>query len=80
MRKGELGVDKLNEVLQEYLNPPAEEKQEKQAVSCLFREGDKVMQIKNNYQMEWEVKNEGIYRGRGQRRLQRRYRTDHKDQ
>ena len=36
MRKGELGVDKLNEVLQEYLNPPAEEKQEKQAVSCLF--------------------------------------------
>lgn len=58
MRKGELGVDKLNEVLQEYLNPPAEEKQEKQAVSCLFREGDKVMQIKNNYQMEWEVKNE----------------------
>lgn len=54
-RKGILGVDKLNEVLQENLNPPDEHKAEVQSGDRIFREGDKVMQIKNNYQMEWEV-------------------------
>ncbi len=55
MRKGELGVERLNTVLQQYLNPPDEKKREKEAHGCVFREGDKVMQIKNNYQMTWEI-------------------------
>lgn len=55
MRKGLLGVERLNRILQEYLNPPAKDKKEKEYGDRLFREGDKVMQIKNNYQLEWEV-------------------------
>ena len=55
MRKGLLGVERLNKILQEYLNPPANGKKEKEIGDRLFREGDKVMQIKNNYQLEWEV-------------------------
>ena len=55
MRKGELGVERLNTVLQQFLNPPDDTKRQKEAHGCIFREGDKVMQIKNNYQMEWEV-------------------------
>ncbi len=58
MRKGELGVFKLNEVLQRYMNPPAPDKKEKEFREVIFREGDKVMQIKNNYQIEWENRNE----------------------
>lgn len=58
MRKGALGVEALNVVLQKYLNPPSEQKQEKEFSRGLLREGDKVMQIKNNYQMEWEAKNQ----------------------
>ncbi len=57
MRKGLLGVERLNNILQEYLNPPAPEKIEKEFGSIKYREGDKVMQIKNNYQMEWEIRN-----------------------
>ncbi len=57
MRKGTLGVEHLNEILQRYLNPPAADKTEKETLRGLFREGDKVMQIKNNYQIEWEAKN-----------------------
>lgn len=55
-RKGLLGVEKLNSVLQEYLNPKDSSKQEKESAGALFREGDKVMQIKNNYQLEWEMR------------------------
>lgn len=55
-RKGLLGVERLNTVLQEYLNPKDAGKQEKEGSSTLFREGDKVMQIKNNYQLEWETR------------------------
>lgn len=55
MRKGLLGVERLNKILQEYLNPPSKEKNEREHGDRLFREGDKVMQIKNNYQLEWEV-------------------------
>lgn len=55
MRKGKLGVEVLNGILQKYLNPPSTEKRECQAGDTLFREQDKVMQIKNNYQLEWEV-------------------------
>ena len=54
-RKGILGVDSLNQILQEHLNPPDGHKIEIQSGDRIFREGDKVMQIKNNYQMEWEV-------------------------
>lgn len=56
MRKGPLGVERLNEILQKYLNPPSPEKAEKETSGGIFREGDKVMQIKNNYQMEWEIR------------------------
>lgn len=56
MRKGLLGVERLNGILQYYLNPPEESKREKQHGDILFREGDKVMQTKNNYQLEWEVR------------------------
>jgi exodeoxyribonuclease V alpha subunit len=56
MRKGELGVERLNVVLQRYINPPSSEKQEKETVNGFFREGDKVMQIKNNYNLEWTMK------------------------
>ncbi len=56
MRKGELGVERLNHILQQFLNPPSDEKKEKEYHNCIFREGDKVMQIKNNYQLAWEIK------------------------
>ncbi len=55
MRKGKLGVETLNGILQRYLNPASEDKKEYVAGETLFRENDKVMQIKNNYQLEWEV-------------------------
>ncbi len=54
-RKGLLGVERLNGILQQYLNPPEDKKVEREINGRLFREGDKVMQIKNNYQLEWEV-------------------------
>ena len=61
MRKGLLGVERLNSILQQYLNPPDREKKEKEHGQGVFREGDKVMQIKNNYQLEWEIRgNYGI--------------------
>ena len=55
MRKGLLGVERLNTILQQYLNPPDAKKAEKEHGSRKFRVGDKVMQIKNNYQLEWEI-------------------------
>ncbi|MEE1314191.1 MAG: ATP-dependent RecD-like DNA helicase [Faecalimonas sp.] len=55
MRKGLLGVERLNEILQRYLNPPSEKKAEKEYGGRVFRVGDKVMQVKNNYQLEWEI-------------------------
>ena len=58
MRKGELGVERLNQVLQQALNPPSGDKKEKEYHQNIYREGDKVMQIKNNYQLAWEVKNQ----------------------
>ena len=72
MRKGALGVEALNKQLQEKFNPPAPNKQEKESGGTIFRVGDKVMQIKNNYQIEWEVRNrygipvdkgEGVFNG-----------------
>ncbi len=56
MRKGALGVETLNGLLQKYLNPPSDDKAEHESGSVIFRTGDKVMQIKNNYQLAWEVR------------------------
>lgn len=56
MRKGELGVEGLNKLMQQYINPESAFKKEKKWGYNLFREGDKVMQIKNDYQLEWKVR------------------------
>ncbi|EGG91177.1 RecD/TraA family helicase [Lachnospiraceae oral taxon 107 str. F0167] len=72
MRKGPLGVEVLNSFLQNKLNPTSKQKNEKEYDATVFREGDKVMQIKNNYQKEWYIYNEkhfpvdkglGVYNG-----------------
>ena len=55
MRKGSLGVQCLNQILQKYLNPESKEKEEHVYGDTIFRVGDKVMQIRNNYQLEWEI-------------------------
>lgn len=55
MRKGPLGVETLNNILQEHLNPPNVKKNEHIYGDKIFRVGDKVMQIKNNYELEWEI-------------------------
>ena len=55
MRKGPLGCETLNGILQEYLNPPDVRKREYHSGELIYREGDKVMQVKNNYQLEWEI-------------------------
>lgn len=59
MRQGELGVENLNQRLQAILNPPAENKREYTVKNVVFREGDKVMQIKNNYKLEWAIYDAG---------------------
>lgn len=70
MKKGILGVVNLNQRLQEILNPPSKDKKEKKIKSMILREGDKVMQIKNNYSIKWlsiggfeEVEGEGVFNG-----------------
>ena len=55
-RKGLLGVERLNSILQRFLNPPDKTKIEKEMANCVFREGDKIMQIKNDYQIQWEMR------------------------
>lgn len=55
MKKGELGVIRCNQILQKYLNPEEDGKAQMEVHGTVFREGDKVMQIKNNYQMPWRV-------------------------
>ena len=57
MRKGALGVERLNTILQSFLNPKDPSKPEKEVNGTIYRVGDKVMQIKNNYQIEWETRN-----------------------
>ncbi len=59
MRKSPLGVAALNEVLQKALNPPHRNKNEHEHGSVVFREGDKVMQIKNDYELQWKVVSNG---------------------
>ena len=68
VRKGLLGSINLNRELQDVLNPPCAELEEKQFGDRIFREGDKVMQIKNNYQMTWKnledfTEGEGVFNG-----------------
>ena len=53
-RKGETGTENLNVILQATLNPPAPDKREHRYRELIFREGDRVMQIRNNYDIEWE--------------------------
>lgn len=68
MKKGNLGVERLNGILQRFLNPPNAKKKEREYGDKIFREGDKVMQIKNNYQLEWEIQSKygfAIDRGTG---------------
>ncbi|MBR1634370.1 MAG: ATP-dependent RecD-like DNA helicase [Lachnospiraceae bacterium] len=55
-RKGNLGVERLNSILQKYLNPPSPDKAELESGNRIFRVGDKVMQIKNNYDITWEIR------------------------
>jgi exodeoxyribonuclease V alpha subunit len=55
MRKGPLGCETLNGILQKYLNPAAPDKKEHISGDTIYREGDKVMQVRNNYQLEWEI-------------------------
>ena len=67
-RKGELGTVNINRSLQEALNPPAKEKKEKPFGAVVFREGDRVMQIRNNYEIMWRTEDNssagsGIYNG-----------------
>lgn len=57
MRKSRIGVQSLNETLQSVINPPSDDKKEKEFRGVIFREGDKVMQIKNNYNAVWKVYN-----------------------
>jgi len=67
MRKSSLGVINLNNILQAKLNPPSSSKQEREFRATIFREGDKVMQIRNNYDATWEIKNQkGIAISRGE--------------
>lgn len=66
MKKGLLGVERLNGILQQYLNPAAKDKKEREQGGRIFREGDKVMQTKNNYQLEWENRSSyGLVTDRG---------------
>lgn len=66
MRKGPLGVNALNKKLQAILNPPSKAKKEKEYRTIVFRECDKVMQIKNNYSLKWErIKGTGDKEGLG---------------
>ncbi len=56
MKKGVLGISNLNKMMQQWLNPASDEKEEHSRGDILFREGDRVMQVRNNYQIEWSVR------------------------
>lgn len=66
-RKGELGTVELNKLLREAINPPAKGKREVKLNGSLFREGDKVMQVRNNYDLPWTredgTSGQGIFNG-----------------
>lgn len=65
-KKGAAGVEVMNRILQDKINPPAKFKKEKTSHGTIFREGDRVMQIANNYEIEWEkngVTGVGLFNG-----------------
>lgn len=64
-KKGELGTKELNKLLQEKINPYQEEKKEKKYGDIIFRENDRIMQIKNNYDIYWEKNNDEVEYGSG---------------
>ena len=64
-KKGLVGTKEMNKKLQEVLNPPSENKKEKKYGDVIFREGDKIMQIKNNYDIFWEKRQENYESGTG---------------
>ena len=64
-KKGELGTKELNKSLQQAINPESEEKNEKKYIDSVFREGDRIMQIKNNYDIYWEKREPTLEMGKG---------------
>ena len=64
-KKGELGTKELNKSLQQTLNPASEEKVERKFLDSIFREGDRIMQIKNNYDIYWEKREKTLEVGKG---------------
>ncbi len=64
-KKGELGTKELNKSLQSVINPPSEEKNERKYLDTIFREGDRIMQIKNNYDIYWEKREPTLEMGKG---------------
>ncbi len=64
-KKGELGTKELNKLLQEKINPYQEEKKEKKYGDIIYRENDRIMQIKNNYDIYWEKNNDEVEYGSG---------------
>ena len=68
MKRGQVGVEEMNRLLQFKLNPPDDEKCEHISGDIIYREGDKVMQIKNNYQIDYEIRSKSGFvseRGNG---------------
>ncbi len=64
-KKGELGTKELNKSLQQAINPASEEKKERKYIDSVFREGDRIMQIKNNYDIYWEKREPTLEMGKG---------------
>ena len=64
-KKGELGTRELNKSLQQAINPESEEKNERKYIESVFREGDRIMQIKNNYDIYWEKREPTLEMGKG---------------
>lgn len=64
-KKGELGTKELNKSLQQAINPESEEKNERKYIDSVFREGDRIMQIKNNYDIYWEKRETTLEMGKG---------------
>ena len=64
-KKGELGTKELNKSLQQATNPESEEKNERKYIDSVFREGDRIMQIKNNYDIYWEKREPTLEMGKG---------------
>lgn len=64
-KKGMLGTKELNKSLQLAINPPSEDKKERKWIDTVFREGDRIMQVKNNYDIYWEKHEPNLEMGKG---------------